>query len=119
VVINLAGPHILDVRRRWNDAYRQEVLHSRVETTRSLVHALNAMERPPLVFVSTAESASTEQPKSLRTLTIRGSMNTRCRWASTSLPNSWRWGAGGRRHRRATNTARQRGHWRGAGCSGT
>jgi hypothetical protein len=53
-VINLAGEHILDVRRRWNDAYRQEVLRSRVDTTRSLVCALNAMERPPAVFVSTA-----------------------------------------------------------------
>ena len=54
VVINLAGQHILDVRRRWNDAYRQEVLQSRVDTTRSLVRALNAMVRPPAVFVSTA-----------------------------------------------------------------
>lgn len=54
VVINLAGQHILDVRRRWNDAYRQEVLRSRVDTTRSLVRALNAMEHPPRVFVSTA-----------------------------------------------------------------
>ena len=53
-VINLAGQHILDVRRRWNDAYRQEVLRSRVDTTRALVRALNAMERPPQVFVSTA-----------------------------------------------------------------
>lgn len=53
-VINLAGQHILDVRRRWNDAYRNEVLQSRVETTRSLVRALNAMARPPAVFVSTA-----------------------------------------------------------------
>jgi len=54
VVINLAGQHILDVRRRWNDAYRNEVLQSRVQTTNSLVRALNAMERPPAVFVSTA-----------------------------------------------------------------
>lgn len=54
VVINLAGQHILDVRRRWNDAYRREVLQSRVGTTNSLVRALNDMERPPAVFVSTA-----------------------------------------------------------------
>jgi uncharacterized protein len=54
VVINLAGQHILDVRRRWNDAYRQEVLSSRVDTTHSLVRALNAMQHPPAVFVSTA-----------------------------------------------------------------
>jgi uncharacterized protein (TIGR01777 family) len=54
VVINLAGQHILDVRRRWNDAYRHEVLRSRVDTTQALVRALNAMARPPAVFVSTA-----------------------------------------------------------------
>jgi uncharacterized protein len=54
VVINLAGQHILDVRRRWNDQYRQEVIQSRVETTNSLVQAINKMEKPPLIFVSTA-----------------------------------------------------------------
>jgi len=54
VVINLAGQHILDIRRRWNDAYRQEVIQSRVETTKSLVRTLNTMEKPPLVFISTA-----------------------------------------------------------------
>jgi uncharacterized protein len=53
-VINLAGQHILDVRRRWNDAYRQDVLRSRVDTTKALVRALNAMAQPPKVFVSTA-----------------------------------------------------------------
>ncbi|HJR68853.1 MAG TPA: TIGR01777 family oxidoreductase [Gammaproteobacteria bacterium] len=53
-VINLAGQHILDVRRRWNDAYREEVLRSRVDTTRALVRALNEMAHPPAVFVSTA-----------------------------------------------------------------
>ena len=54
VVINLAGQHILDMRRRWNDAFIQEVLRSRVDTTRSLVRALNAMEYPPAVFISAA-----------------------------------------------------------------
>ena len=53
-VVNLAGQHILDPRRRWTQAYRDEVLHSRVDTTASLVRALNAMEKPPRVFVSTA-----------------------------------------------------------------
>ena len=53
-VINLAGQHILDVRRRWDEAYRQEVLSSRVNTTRALVKALNAMQHPPKAFVSTA-----------------------------------------------------------------
>ena len=54
VVINLAGQHILDVRRRWNDAYREEVIRSRVDTTRTLVQAINNSDTPPEVFVSTA-----------------------------------------------------------------
>ncbi len=53
-VVNLAGQHILDVKRRWNDAYRDEVIRSRVETTRQLVAALNQSPMPPAVFVSTA-----------------------------------------------------------------
>ncbi len=53
-VVNLAGKHILDVRRRWTAAYREEVIRSRVETTETLVAAINAMEVPPEVFVSTA-----------------------------------------------------------------
>lgn len=53
-VINLAGKHILDLRRRWTPAYRAEVIESRVNTTTALVRALNAMESPPDVFVSTA-----------------------------------------------------------------
>jgi uncharacterized protein (TIGR01777 family) len=40
--------------RRWNDAYRAEVIRSRVETTRTLVRAINASPDPPEVFVSTA-----------------------------------------------------------------
>ena len=52
--VNLAGKHILDVRRRWTPQYRNEVIASRVETTQALVEALNHMPRPPSVFVSTA-----------------------------------------------------------------
>ena len=54
VVINLAGEHILNLRRRWNDEYRRDLVRSRVGTTRSLVDALNGMSRPPAVFISTA-----------------------------------------------------------------
>ena len=54
VVVNLAGQHILDMSRRWNDAYRDEVLSSRINTTRTLVEAINASAKPPEVFVSTA-----------------------------------------------------------------
>jgi len=53
-VVNLAGQHILDLSRRWNDAYRDEVIRSRVDTTRTLVTAINESGTPPSVFVSTA-----------------------------------------------------------------
>lgn len=54
VVINLAGEHILNLGRRWNDEYRRDLVRSRVGTTSSLVRALNAMSKPPAVFISTA-----------------------------------------------------------------
>jgi uncharacterized protein (TIGR01777 family) len=53
-VINLAGQHILNLRRRWNAAYRDEVVKSRVETTRLLVAAMNESAAPPDVFISSA-----------------------------------------------------------------
>jgi uncharacterized protein (TIGR01777 family) len=53
-VVNLAGRHILDLTRRWSDAYRDEVVRSRVETTERLVAAMNASAAPPEVFVSVA-----------------------------------------------------------------
>jgi uncharacterized protein (TIGR01777 family) len=53
-VVNLAGRHILDLTRRWDAAYRDEVISSRVETTTRLVTALNRSLSPPEVFVSTA-----------------------------------------------------------------
>jgi uncharacterized protein (TIGR01777 family) len=53
-VVNLAGQHILDPSRRWTDAYKNEVIRSRVDTTEALVKALNAMPVPPALFVSTA-----------------------------------------------------------------
>lgn len=53
-VVNLAGKHILDPTRRWNAQYREEVISSRVETTKALVSAINQSEKPPEVFISTA-----------------------------------------------------------------
>ena len=53
-VINLAGQHILDLRKRWTRRYRDQVISSRVETTRSLVDAINDSASPPAVFISTA-----------------------------------------------------------------
>lgn len=54
IVINFAGQHILDVRRRWTDTYRDEVINSRIETTQTLVKAINDSSNPPSVFISTA-----------------------------------------------------------------
>jgi uncharacterized protein (TIGR01777 family) len=54
VVINLAGEHILNLRRRWNDEYRRDLVRSRVGTTSALVNALNSKTKPPRVFISTA-----------------------------------------------------------------
>ncbi len=53
-VVNFAGQHILNLKRRWTTAYRDEVIQSRVQTTSRLVEALNASANPPEVFVSTA-----------------------------------------------------------------
>ena len=53
-VVNLAGQHILNVKRRWNDSYRNEVISSRVDTTRKLVGVINESRDPPEVFVSVA-----------------------------------------------------------------
>ena len=72
-VVNLAGMHILDLTRRWNDAYKEDLIRSRVETTHALVRAINAAPRPPEVFVSSAgkcfygsrELAAAEAPPEL------------------------------------------------------
>jgi NAD dependent epimerase/dehydratase family enzyme len=53
-VVNLAGQHILNLRRRWNAEYREEVIQSRIKTTTVLVQAINRSETPPELFISTA-----------------------------------------------------------------
>lgn len=53
-VVNLAGKHILNLREPWNEAYKAELVRSRVDTTRTLVEAINASVQRPEVFVSTA-----------------------------------------------------------------
>jgi uncharacterized protein len=53
-VVYLAGQHILDLRRVWTAAYRDEVVNSRVKTTKQVVKALNQSASPPEVFVSTS-----------------------------------------------------------------
>jgi len=56
VVVNLAGKHILNLKEKWNDNYKRELLKSRVETTRLLVDAMNKMPKAiaPSLFISTA-----------------------------------------------------------------
>jgi uncharacterized protein (TIGR01777 family) len=49
-VVHLAGASIGD--RRWSEAYKQELVTSRVEGTRVLVNALREVGRPPEVLLS-------------------------------------------------------------------
>jgi uncharacterized protein (TIGR01777 family) len=49
-VIHLAGAGISD--HRWTKAYKQQILNSRVEGTRSLAEALAGMARKPKIFIS-------------------------------------------------------------------
>lgn len=50
-VINLAGAPI---DRRWTASYKQELMESRVVTTRRLVEAVNRLNEPPEVMISTS-----------------------------------------------------------------
>ena len=47
--VHLAGAGVGD--RRWTRAYKQEILRSRTEGTRTLVTALGALDPPPRVLV--------------------------------------------------------------------
>ncbi|WP_106827844.1 TIGR01777 family oxidoreductase [Parabacteroides pacaensis] len=49
MVINLAGTTI---NCRWNKTNKERILQSRVDTTRKLVNAINAMEIKPYLFIS-------------------------------------------------------------------
>lgn len=49
VVINLAGATI---NHRWTEAYKKEIMDSRVNTTRKLTEAINRMKDKPSVLVS-------------------------------------------------------------------
>ncbi|MET0067145.1 MAG: TIGR01777 family oxidoreductase [Candidatus Thiodiazotropha sp.] len=50
-VINLAGE---PVSRRWTESYKRAMVSSRVETTRLLVRAMEALEFRPKTFISTS-----------------------------------------------------------------
>ncbi|MEO7005835.1 MAG: NAD-dependent epimerase/dehydratase family protein, partial [Terrimesophilobacter sp.] len=49
-VINLSGAPLQ--RLPWTRAYKKEIVQSRVNATRTLVHAMNLADRPPAVFLS-------------------------------------------------------------------
>ncbi|XP_048374158.1 epimerase family protein SDR39U1 [Sphaerodactylus townsendi] len=50
-VVNLAGENVLNPLRRWSESFRQEVVASRVETTKTLAKAISEAERPPHAWV--------------------------------------------------------------------
>ncbi|XP_009077900.1 PREDICTED: epimerase family protein SDR39U1, partial [Acanthisitta chloris] len=50
-VVNLAGENVLNPFRRWGDAFRREVIDSRVETTKALAKAIAEAEQPPRAWV--------------------------------------------------------------------
>ncbi|XP_068023660.1 epimerase family protein SDR39U1 isoform X2 [Melanerpes formicivorus] len=50
-VVNLAGENVLNPFRRWNATFRQEIISSRVETTKTLAKAISDAEQPPRAWV--------------------------------------------------------------------
>jgi len=50
VIINLAGENLAD--SRWNEAKKQKILKSRVNTTQLLAESIKNLTRPPKVFVN-------------------------------------------------------------------
>ena len=51
VVINLAGASISE---RWTPSHKEAMVSSRINTTRAIVNAFNAMQHPPKLFISTS-----------------------------------------------------------------
>lgn len=49
-VVNLAGASVSG--KRWSETYKQEILRSRVDSTRALVEAMRAAKNKPRVFVN-------------------------------------------------------------------
>jgi uncharacterized protein len=49
VVINLAGAPVL---KRWNERYKEEIYHSRIDTTRKIATAIRNASRKPRIFIS-------------------------------------------------------------------
>nr|CAG4641761.1 EOG090X07KR [Eurycercus lamellatus] len=53
-VVSLAGQNVLDIKRRWDDGFKQTVRASRVNTTLTLVQAIEKAPVKPAVFISTS-----------------------------------------------------------------
>ncbi|KAM4709855.1 epimerase family protein SDR39U1 [Discoglossus pictus] len=45
--VNLAGENVLNPLRRWTEQFKQEVISSRIETTRTLTQAISQSQSPP------------------------------------------------------------------------
>ena len=52
VVVNVAGQNVLDPMRRWTPGFRQNVVSSRVLTTKTLAEAIEKSSKPPKVFIT-------------------------------------------------------------------
>lgn len=51
IVINLSGANII---HRWNDEYKKELYHSRIDTTQKIVTAIQSANNKPKVLISTS-----------------------------------------------------------------
>ncbi|KAF3423449.1 hypothetical protein E2986_05875 [Frieseomelitta varia] len=51
-VINVAGQNILDPKQRWSEGFKQNVINSRVETTKSLAKAITCTKANAFVTIS-------------------------------------------------------------------
>jgi uncharacterized protein (TIGR01777 family) len=60
-IINLAGANISE---RWSQAHKKAMISSRIDTTRAIVNALNSMQYPPKILISTSAVGIYENAKS-------------------------------------------------------
>lgn len=51
-VINVAGQNILDPKQRWSEGFKQNVINSRVETTKSLAKAITNTKANVFITIS-------------------------------------------------------------------
>ncbi|XP_075709256.1 epimerase family protein SDR39U1 [Rhinoderma darwinii] len=50
-VVNLAGENVMNPLRRWTEQFKQEVIASRIETTRTITQAISQSPSPPHTWV--------------------------------------------------------------------